>query len=35
MLKKFPDNSRVAFIGDSITAANLSLQWIIRAYSKL
>ena len=35
MLKKFPDNSRVAFIGDSITAANLTLQWIIRAYSKL
>ena len=35
MLKRFPDNSRVVFIGDSITAANLSLQWIIRAYSGL
>ena len=35
MLKRFPNNSRVAFIGDSITAANLSLQWIIRAYSRI
>ena len=35
MLKRFPKNSRVAFIGDSITAANLSLQWIIRAYSRV
>jgi hypothetical protein len=34
MIKRFPDNARVAFIGDSITAANLSLQWIIRAYSR-
>ena len=34
MLKKFPSGSRVAFIGDSITAANLSLQWVIRAYKK-
>ena len=34
MLQRFPANSRVAFIGDSITAANLSLQWIIRAYSR-
>ena len=32
MLKKFPNGSRVVFIGDSITAANLSLQWIVRAY---
>lgn len=32
MLKKFPDGARVVFIGDSITAENLSLQWIIRAY---
>ena len=32
MLKKFPSGARVAFIGDSITAANLTLQWIIRAY---
>lgn len=35
MLNRFPNNSRVAFIGDSITAANLSLQWIIRAYSRI
>ena len=35
MLNRFPDNSRVVFIGDSITAANLSLQWIIRAYAGL
>ena len=34
MLNKFPDNSRVAFIGDSITAENLALQWIIRAYKQ-
>lgn len=34
MIKSFPDNSRVAFIGDSITAENLSLQWIIRAYKQ-
>ena len=33
MLNRFPDNSRVVFIGDSITAANSSLQWIIRAYA--
>ena len=33
MLNKFPDHSRVVFIGDSITAENLSLQWIIRAYA--
>ena len=33
MLNRFPDNSRVVFIGDSITAANLTLQWIIRAYA--
>ena len=32
MLKKFPSGARVAFIGDSITAANLTLQWIIRTY---
>ena len=32
MLKKFPSGARVAFIGDSITAANLTLQWIIRSY---
>ena len=35
MLNRFPNNSRVVFIGDSITAANLSLQWIIRAYSRI
>ena len=35
MLKRFPDSSRVAFIGDSITAANLTLQWIIRAYNRI
>lgn len=34
MLKKFPNGARVAFIGDSITAENLSLQWIIRAYKR-
>lgn len=34
MLNKFPSGARVAFIGDSITAANLSLQWVIRAYKK-
>ena len=33
MLNRFPDNSRVVFIGDSITAENSSLQWIIRAYA--
>lgn len=32
MLPIFPENSRVAFIGDSITAENLSLQWIIKTY---
>lgn len=32
MLHMFPDNSRVVFIGDSITAENLTLQWIIKAY---
>ena len=31
-MRAFPSNSRVAFIGDSITAENLSLKWIIRAY---
>lgn len=35
MLPVFPDNSRVVFIGDSITAENLALQWIIRAYKNL
>lgn len=35
MLPTFPNNSRVAFIGDSITAENLSLQWIINAYKSL
>ena len=34
MLKKFPSGARVAFIGDSITAANLSLSRIINAYKK-
>ena len=28
----FPENSRVVFIGDSITAANLSLSHIVNAY---
>ena len=32
MLPIFPDNSRVAFIGDSITAANLVLPRVIDAY---
>lgn len=35
MLPVFPNNSRVVFIGDSITAENLALQWIIRAYKNL
>ena len=35
MLPVFPNNARVAFIGDSITAENLALQWIIRAYKNL
>ena len=35
MLNRFPDNSRVVFIGDSITAENSSLKWIIRAYAEL
>lgn len=35
MLPIFPSNARVAFIGDSITAENLALQWIIRAYKSL
>ena len=35
MLPAFEKNSRVVFIGDSITAENLSLQWIIRAYKNL
>ena len=35
MLPIFPSNARVAFIGDSITAENLALQWIIRAYKHL
>ena len=35
MLPIFPDKSRVVFIGDSITAENLSLQWIIRSYKDL
>lgn len=34
MLPVFPEGSRVVFIGDSITAENLSLQWIIRAYKQ-
>lgn len=34
MLPIFPDNSRVAFIGDSITAENLTLTWIINAYKR-
>lgn len=32
MLPLFPDNSRVAFIGDSITAANITQRYIIHAY---
>ena len=32
MLPLFPDNSRVVFIGDSITAANLVLPRVIHAY---
>ena len=35
MLPFFPSNARVVFIGDSITAENLALQWIIRAYKSL
>ena len=35
MLPIFPNNARVVFIGDSITAENLALQWIIRAYTSL
>ena len=31
-MKRFPDNARVAFIGDSITAANLTLPYIIHTY---
>ena len=32
MINKFPSGARVAFIGDSITAANITLRWIIKAY---
>lgn len=35
MLKKFPSDARVVFIGDSITAENLTLQWIIKSYKSL
>lgn len=35
MIQRFPDNSRVVFIGDSITAENLTLQHIIRAYKDI
>ena len=35
MIPRFPDNSRVAFIGDSITAENLTLRHIIRAYKDM
>ena len=35
MLKPFSNNARVAFIGDSITAENIALQWIIKAYKSL
>ena len=31
-MKRFPDNARVVFIGDSITAANLTLPYIIHTY---
>lgn len=31
-MKRFPENSRVAFIGDSITAANITLSHIVNAY---
>lgn len=31
-MKRFPDNARVVFIGDSITAANITLPYIIHAY---
>ncbi len=34
-MKRFPDNSRVVFIGDSITAENISLSWIINTYNNL
>lgn len=32
MIPSFPSNARVAFIGDSITAANITLRHIIHAY---
>lgn len=35
MIKRFPNNSRVVFIGDSLTAANISLKWIRKAYQGL
>jgi lysophospholipase L1-like esterase len=35
MIESFKNRSRVAFIGDSLTAANISLQWIIKAYRGL
>lgn len=35
MLKKFPGNARVAFIGDSITAANITLRYVIDAYKSV
>ena len=31
-MNRFPNNSRVVFIGDSITAANITLPYIIHAY---
>ena len=31
-MNKFPDNARVVFIGDSITAANITLPYIIHTY---
>ena len=35
MLPSFPSGARVAFIGDSITAANLTLPRVIHAYKEL
>lgn len=31
-MNRFPNNSRVVFIGDSITAANITLPYVIHAY---
>ena len=35
MLNRFPDNARVVFIGDSITAENLALKHVILSYKDI